>query len=671
MYRFSSLGRWVILCVLALCRSSHVFAATSYSLDWDAIAGGGGVSTAGDYTLVDVVGQPDAGTATNEALRWEAGFLPGLNLQPAGNVTIWVFDEDTLLKGTLTGSDWDGDRLTFTLVNRPTHGELELAADGTFTFTPEFNYNGADSFTFKVNDGEFDSPSATATLTINPVNDSPTVVCTLAEQTVQYSDVIMDVTITATDVDSPGSVLAGAAEWKKDSGSFTAGLPDGLALALTTTTDDGRTWTLSGSARVAPGRYLIRFTVTDDQDGVVTTSVTLTVTPEEARANYTGALFASTTSPSSGAAIVTLSATIQDITAVPDDPAYDPNAGDIRNATVTFLKLDNNTITIIAKDVPVGLVSLSDPTTGTATYNWRVDIGAADSMSFTIGIVVSGWYTRDASEDDTVVTVSRPLASDFITGGGYLLLERSAGLCAGDPGSKANFGFNVKFNKSGKSLQGHLNIIVRRAGRTYQAKGNVMSSLSVAGNRATFNGKASIMDITDRLNPISIDGNATLQVVMTDEGEPGTSDSIAITVWNKKGGLWFASNWNGTATTEQKLAGGNLVVRAGGKVSLAGFPALDTKDEPLRLTIERLADPPMVESFCPFVLRFSVTPNTDYAIQRSFDLATWSHLTTVMSFTDLVEYFDEADSAAGCQFYRVRAADHNSGQFPILNPSAP
>ena len=38
---------------------------------------------------------------------------------------------------------------------------------------------------------------------------------------------------------------------------------------------------------------------------------------------------------------------------------------------------------------------------------------------------------------------------------------------------------------------------------------------------------------------------------MTDKGEPGSSDTIGITVWNKSGGLWFSSNWNGTKTVEQ------------------------------------------------------------------------------------------------------------------------
>jgi hypothetical protein len=59
--------------------------------------------------------------------------------------------------------------------------------------------------------------------------------------------------------------------------------------------------------------------------------------------------------------------------------------------------------------------------------------------------------------------------------------------------------------------------------------------------------------------PLSVDGNATLQVNLTDRGEPGGNDTIAITVWNKSGGLWFSSRWNGTTSLEQLLGGGNLI----------------------------------------------------------------------------------------------------------------
>ncbi len=290
-------------------------------------------------------------------------------------------------------------------------------------------------------------------------------------------------------------------------------------------------------------------------------SGTLTVVSEDARAYYTGALFASTFGSTSTSAMVTLATTIKDITALPGDPAYDAYGGDTRNATVTFVNRDMANATLCTSSV--GPVSLSDTQTGTATCNWSANIGAQNSASYTVGIIVSGSYIRNSSDDDQVVTVSKPL-DNFVTGGGFLIMSSSSsgGLYASAPGSKNNFGFNIKYNKNGTNLQGNINVIVRSGGRVYQIKGNSMTSLyaTVASGTATFNGKASIQDITDQSNPLSVEGNATLQVDMTDMGEPGSSDQIAITVWNKSGGLWFASDWNGTKTVQQNLAGGNLVV---------------------------------------------------------------------------------------------------------------
>jgi hypothetical protein len=57
-----------------------------------------------------------------------------------------------------------------------------------------------------------------------------------------------------------------------------------------------------------------------------------------------------------------------------------------------------------------------------------------------------------------------------------------------------------------------------------------------------------------------VDGNAVLQMWMTDNGEPGTGDTLGIQVLNKNGGVWYSSNWSGTNTVEQNLAGGNLSV---------------------------------------------------------------------------------------------------------------
>lgn len=106
---------------------------------------------------------------------------------------------------------------------------------------------------------------------------------------------------------------------------------------------------------MAPGSHTVHavFGGVNANFTVNNATTALTITKEDARATYTGALFASTSCGTCSSAVVTLSATIQDITAVTGDPAYDAYAGDIRNATVTFINRDNNTV--IASNLPVGL----------------------------------------------------------------------------------------------------------------------------------------------------------------------------------------------------------------------------------------------------------------------------------------------------------------------------
>lgn len=62
--------------------------------------------------------------------------------------------------------DPDGDQLTFAIVTQPTHGTLALSPDGTFVYTPDTDYLGSDSFTFKANDGALDSNVGTFNLTV-------------------------------------------------------------------------------------------------------------------------------------------------------------------------------------------------------------------------------------------------------------------------------------------------------------------------------------------------------------------------------------------------------------------------------------------------------------------------------------------------------------------------
>ena len=291
------------------------------------------------------------------------------------------------------------------------------------------------------------------------------------------------------------------------------------------------------------------------------------MTQEDARATYTGATYVSTSSTTSSKANLALSATVQDITAA--FPASDMAPGDIRNAKVTFTQVNGTVATRIPGcfELPVSLVSAADVKTGTAACTWAADIGAVDSVQFTIGVVVSGYYTRDSTEDYGTVTVSKPIPG-MLTGGGYLINEASAGQKAGEVGRRTNFGFNAKVTKTG-ALQGNVNVIVRNGGRVYQIKSNAITSLTTKTGTCSattpctgvFNGRANVQDITNPLSPVSVDGGATLQVSVTDRGEPGSSDDNAITLFDKNGGLLFASKWDGVRTVPQVLSGGNIQVR--------------------------------------------------------------------------------------------------------------
>jgi hypothetical protein len=320
--------------------------------------------------------------------------------------------------------------------------------------------------------------------------------------------------------------------------------------------------------QMAPGNHLVTAVLSgaNSNFNITNTGTNLHINAEDARAYYSGALYVGTTTATSQNAVITLAATFKDITAVLADAAYDPWAGDIRNATISFINRDNNTI--IASNVPFGLVSPADSKVAVATYNWNVTI-TGNSQTFTVGIIIGNYYVDNNNSEDAIITVAQPLANT-VTGGGYLILTSPGGLKSGDIGSKENFGFNAKYNNGGGHLQGNMNTIVRKTEssvlHTYQIKCNNLSSISVhtssVGGTATINGRAMIQDITNASSPVMIDNNASLQMNITDNGNPGNTDLLAITIWNRSGGLWFASNWNGTVTVQQVISAGNEVVHS-------------------------------------------------------------------------------------------------------------
>ena len=114
--------------------------------------GNGGTSSA--TVTVTVLPANDAPQATDDAV----------SVDEDDSVTISVLDND---------SDIDGDILSVISVGAAANGAAILNADGTITYSPTADFNGTDSFTYSISDGNGGTSSATVTVTVNPVADNP------------------------------------------------------------------------------------------------------------------------------------------------------------------------------------------------------------------------------------------------------------------------------------------------------------------------------------------------------------------------------------------------------------------------------------------------------------------------------------------------------------------
>ncbi|MFZ3151909.1 MAG: Ig-like domain-containing protein [Anaerolineaceae bacterium] len=171
--------------------------------------------------------------------------------------------EDTPLPGTLTATDADNDPLTFALDTAPAHGAVVVSADGTFTYTPAANYNGADNFTFTASDPYDGSDIGLVSITVSPVNDIPT--APVISDVLWRTNAVNAYTIPAfTDVD--GDTLTYTAALADDSP-----FPEWLIF-------DSDTLTLSGTAASEDiGEYFIKVSADDGNGDIAQSTFKLTI----------------------------------------------------------------------------------------------------------------------------------------------------------------------------------------------------------------------------------------------------------------------------------------------------------------------------------------------------------------------------------------------------------
>ncbi|MDH3246149.1 MAG: HYR domain-containing protein, partial [Saprospiraceae bacterium] len=510
----------------------------------------------------------------------------------------------------------------------------------------DFSAAGIFNVVLTVTDANNNTATCNAIVT---VEKRPTTVIYSGDGMIQYSD---PVTLKATLTDDlTGDPLSGkSVKFEIGSQSIVA-TTDATGVACTTIV-----------VTQAPGNYTVKTSFAGD--AIYTSSMDsdpFTIKCEDAELNFTGTPLVATQSATSGVANITLRASVRDITAVMSDPLHDPYAGNISNAKIRFWHVEGNTA--ISSWMPVSLVN-GDIKNGTAVYNWPVNIGNATDEIYTVrielgGNVGEGYYCASIDE---VITVYKP-AGDFITGGGFLIPTMSGGMYASAPGKKTNFGFNVKYTKNGKNLKGNMNIIFRTMNgtmKTYQIKGNAMESLGVnianpAAKTAIFVTKANLTDITDPLSPVGLGGNLTLQVALTDKGEPGANDEIAITLWDGTT-LLYSSNWIGNQTAKKKIDGGNLVVHSGfslGSARLVETPNLiaqvrtEAIEENVVLSHTALETTPTVEWTTypnPAVSEISIAVNSGYQMEAEL---------TIVSIGGSVVHRDRISMSAGANLRLV------------------
>lgn len=142
------------------------------------------LSDNGSFNYTPPVGFSGVRTFTYRAFDGNLSSAPvtvtiNVNGVPVARNDAFTTVEDTVLtvtaaNGVLSNdTDPESAALTAQVVSQPAHGSLTLNANGSFSYSPNNDYSGPDSFSYTAFDGARTSPPATVTLTITGVNDAP------------------------------------------------------------------------------------------------------------------------------------------------------------------------------------------------------------------------------------------------------------------------------------------------------------------------------------------------------------------------------------------------------------------------------------------------------------------------------------------------------------------
>ena len=328
---------------------------------------------------------------------------------PSYSATIST-DEDTTTSPTLTASDVDGDELTFSVKdgNGPANGTLELA-EGGYTYSPNADFNGTDTFTITVSDGTADV-DCEITVTVNSVNDAP--VPSYSASISTDEDTATTENLTATDVDED-ELSYSVAEGNGPSHGTLELIDGGYTYTPNADYNGSDYFTITVSDGVAEVDCEIGVTVnavndtpvavedssSTDEDESVTISVLDNDTDIDSGEGDTLTVSAIMVSPNNGTATIT-----------GDDVIYEPNANYFGTDTFTYQVTDSGLLTATA-EVMVKVNSINDnPQPDGLLSEYTTDEDTAITITFDLADVETPPETltmQVVSGDTSVVAQNR------------------------------------------------------------------------------------------------------------------------------------------------------------------------------------------------------------------------------------------------------------------------
>ncbi|MBO9645142.1 MAG: retention module-containing protein, partial [Pseudacidovorax sp.] len=249
--------------------------------------------------------------------------------------------EDTPIAGRVNATDIDGNLLTYSAAGNPQHGVVVVNADGTYVYTPAKDYNGPDSFTVTVSDGQGGTTTATVNVTVTPVNDAPVPANPENPPAGQNFDPATGNYRITTPEDTPVSGKVAATDVDGDPLTFTKG-SDPAHGTVVVNADGSYTYT---PAKDYNGSDQFTVVVSDGNGGTATSTVFVGITP------------------------VNDPPVVVDPPSPPPGQNFDPATGNYRITTPEDTPVSGKVAATDVDGDPLTFTKGSDPTHGTVVVN--------------------------------------------------------------------------------------------------------------------------------------------------------------------------------------------------------------------------------------------------------------------------------------------------------------